>query len=60
MKKLFAILAVAGFVFAACGQKKADAPATDTAVDQIIVEEEVVETPIDTTAVIAVEEVPAQ
>ncbi len=38
MKKLLAIFAVAAFVFAACGQKPAEEPATE---EQTVVEEQV-------------------
>ncbi|MBO4232004.1 MAG: hypothetical protein J5862_02040 [Bacteroidales bacterium] len=37
MKKLLAIFAVAAFVFAACGQKPAEEPATE---EQTVVEEQ--------------------
>ncbi len=57
MKKLFAILAVAAFVFAACGQKKAEteAPVTETTVEEVVVEEPVVDT-----TVVEVTETPVQ
>jgi len=56
MKKLFAIVAVAAFVFAACGQKKAEEPVvTEPVVEEVTVEEPVV----DTTAVAPVAETPA-
>ena len=43
MKKLFAILAVSAFVFAACGQK---AETEEPAVEEAVVEETVVEEPV--------------
>lgn len=52
MKKLFAILAVAAFVFAACGQKKAE---TEVVAPETTVEEVVVEEPVDTTVAEVVE-----
>ena len=56
MKKLFAIVAVAAFVFAACGQKKDEEPVvTEPVVEEVTVEEPVV----DSTAVVPVAETPA-
>lgn len=55
MKKFFAIVAVAAFVFAACGQKqeKTEAPADSTATQtEQVVEEQVVEEVVDTTAAV--------
>lgn len=43
MKKLFAILAVSAFVFAACGQK---AETEEPVVEEAVVEEAVVEEPV--------------
>lgn len=47
MKKLFAILAVSAFVFAACGQKaETEEPVVEeTVVEEVVVEEPVVEEP---------------
>ena len=46
MKKLFAIVAVAAFVFAACGQKKAETEpvVTETPVEEVTVQEPAVDT----------------
>lgn len=55
MKKLFTILVVAAFVFAACGQKKAETEVLDTTA----VVEEVIEVQDDTAAEV-VEEMPAE
>ena len=42
MKKLFTILAVAAFVFAACGQKNVEAPVVDEApATEVVVTDEV-------------------
>ena len=49
MKKLFAIVAVAAFVFAACGQKKAETEpvVTETPVEEVVaVDEPVVDTTV--------------
>jgi len=56
MKKLFAIVAVAAFVFAACGQKKAEEP---VATEPVAEEQVVVEEPVDTTVAAPVAETPA-
>ncbi len=53
MKKLFAILAVSAFVFAACGQK---AETEEPVVEEAVVEEVVVDEPVvEETAEVAVE-----
>ncbi len=56
MKKLFAILAVSAFVFAACGQK---AETEEPAQEEAVVEETVVEEPVaeETAEVVEGEEV---
>ena len=38
MKKLFALFVVAAFIFAACGQKKVEAPAAEVAETEIVAE----------------------
>ncbi|MEG1555134.1 MAG: hypothetical protein RR356_00200, partial [Bacteroidales bacterium] len=54
MKKLFAILAVAAFVFAACGPKaEPEAVVEEPVVEEAIVEEPVVEADTTATAVAA-------
>ena len=60
MKKLFAILAVSAFVFAACGQKaETEEPVVEEAVaEEVVVEEPVVEEP--TAEVVEGEEVAAE
>jgi len=59
MKKLFAILAVAAFVFAACGQKNVEAPVVEEPViTEEVVVEEVVEA--DSTVQVEVEAAPVQ
>lgn len=54
MKKLFAILAVVAFVFAACGPKAETTETVDsTAVDSTVVEEVVVDTTACDSAAVA-------
>jgi len=62
MKKLFTILAVAAFVFAACGQKNVEAPVVDEVVIEEVVAEEAVadETTVEATETAEVTETPAQ
>lgn len=60
MKKLFAILAVSAFVFAACGQK---AETEEPVVEEAVVEEVVVDEPVveeQTAEVVEGEEAPAE
>lgn len=59
MKKLFAILAVAAFVFAACGQKKVETPAEEP---EAVVEEQAPAADENTeeTVEMPVEETPAE
>ncbi len=54
MKKLFTILVVAAFLFAACGQKAETADAVDTTAN---VEEQIEEAELTEDAVIEVEEI---
>lgn len=62
MKKLFAILAVVAFVFAACGTKNAENVETtdSTVVDTPVVEEVVVDTTVCDSAAAVVTEVVAE
>ncbi len=57
MKKLFAILAVSAFVFAACGQKaETEEPVVEEAVvEEPVVEEETAEVPAEETAEVVAE-----
>ena len=58
MKKLFAILAVAAFVFAACGQKKVEEPVV--AEEPVITEEVVIEEVVEADSTVQVEVAPVQ